>query len=163
MSIAYIGLGSNLGRRAQNIQRAVRLLRKNPAIFVKKISSLYETAPEGPPQPYYVNAVVKLQTKLSPEYLFYELQKIEQMLKRVRSIQNGPRTIDLDILLYDRKKIRTKILTIPHPRMFQRVFVLKPLLELEPRLFTEDHLRSYRDKVRLTLKRIDPAVCALFR
>ena len=137
MSIAYIGLGSNLGDRAGNIGQAIGLLQKN-GINVLKTSAVIETAPVGgPPQNKFLNAVVKVATRLSPVELLDHCQAIEQKLGRVRTVANGPRTIDLDILLYDHLAMDTPQLKIPHPRMFERAFVLEPLKEIEPDLLEE--------------------------
>ena len=137
MSIAYIGLGSNLGDRAGNIGQAIGLLQKN-GIKVLKTSAVIETAPVGgPPQNKFLNAVVKVETRLSPVELLDHCQAIEQKLGRVRTVANGPRTIDLDILLYDHLAMDTPQLKIPHPRMFERAFVLEPLKEIEPDLLEE--------------------------
>lgn len=137
MSIAYIGLGSNLGDRACYIKSAVAALREKGASVLKQ-STIIETNPAGgPPQNKFLNAVVKISTGLSPLELFSLCQSIEKDLGRVRGVVNGPRTVDLDILLYDRLVIDTPQLKIPHPRMFTRAFVLEPLKEIEPRLLEE--------------------------
>jgi 2-amino-4-hydroxy-6-hydroxymethyldihydropteridine diphosphokinase len=136
VAIAYICLGSNLGRKKANIRRAVKLLNKNRDIKILKISSLYETEPVGyVKQDWFVNAVLKAETNLSPRQLLSVLKNVEKKLKRKRRfIKWGPRTIDLDILLYDNLRLKTKDLVIPHPEMNKRAFVLIPLLELEPNL-----------------------------
>ena len=129
MSIVYVGIGSNLGQREENIQKAISLLGKQNKIL--KISTIIETDPVGgPPQGKFLNAVVKMETALEPLDLLKVLQNIEQQLGRVRTIPNAARTIDLDILLYDKISMQTPELTIPHPRMFEREFVLKPLKEI---------------------------------
>lgn len=133
---SYIALGSNLGDRHFNINKAIEYLKANQNIRVEKVSSIIETEPQGgPPQGKFLNAVVKIKTSLSCEELLRFLQDIENKLGRKRSIKNGPRTIDLDILLYGNKKIDEEDLKIPHPKMFERDFVLKPLLEIEPDIF----------------------------
>ena len=137
MSIAYIGLGSNLGDRAGNIGQAIGLLQKK-GIKVLKTSAVIETAPVGgPPQNKFLNADGKVATRLSPVELLEHCRFVEQKLGRVRTVINGPRTMDLDILLYDRLTIDTPQLQIPHPRMFERAFVLDPLREIEPGLLEE--------------------------
>jgi len=137
LSIAYIGLGSNLGDRACYIRNAVALLEQGGA-SVLKMSAVTETDPVGgPPQHKFLNAVVKVETRLSPVELLDHCQAIEQKLGRVRTVANGPRTIDLDILLYDHLAMDTPQLKIPHPRMFERAFVLEPLKEIEPDLLEE--------------------------
>lgn len=146
MSIAYIGLGSSLGDRAGYIQSAVASLQEKGALVLKQ-STIIETDPVGgPPQDKFLNAVVKVETKLSPSELLSTCQAIERQLGRVREVPNGPRTIDLDILLYDRLTIDTPQLQIPHPRMFERAFVLEPLREIEPGLLEES--LNARHKVR---------------
>ena len=131
----FIGVGSNLGDREGTIKKAVSFLADNPLIDVEKISSLIETEPIGvPPQPTYLNGVIKLRTYLSPVKLLCILQSLELTLGRTRMIKNGPRTIDLDILLYGNEMIDTPLLKIPHPRMREREFVLKPLAEIAPEI-----------------------------
>lgn len=135
MEVVYIGIGSNLGNRKKNIEKAIELLKKVKGIKVLKVSSIIETEPlGGPPQQKYLNGVIKLITELEPLELLKVLQKIENRLGRIRKEKNGPRTIDLDILLYGEKLIDEPNLKIPHPRMFEREFVLKPLFEIEPKL-----------------------------
>ena len=128
---AYIGIGSNLTDRKANIKKAMELVRSIKGINVERTSSIYETEPAGGPlQGKYLNGVFEIKTILDPVKLLDELQKIEDRLGRRREMKNGPRTIDLDILLFGRKKINTKTLKIPHPRMQKREFVLKGLREL---------------------------------
>jgi 2-amino-4-hydroxy-6-hydroxymethyldihydropteridine diphosphokinase len=130
-SIAYIGLGSNLGDREKNIKSAVGLLKKTKEIKVNKVSSLYETEPRGyKEQGKFLNGALELETSLSPSELLRVLQGIEGKLGRRRVIKWGPRTIDLDILLYDDLEINEKNLKIPHPQMLRRDFVLIPLKEI---------------------------------
>jgi len=150
--ICYIGLGSNLGNRQANINKAIEYLKSNSQIKIEKISSIIETEPQGgPPQGKFLNAVVKIKTSLAPQDLLRFLQDIEAKLGRTRLIRNGPRTIDLDILLYDNKVIDEPNLEVPHPRMFERDFVLKPLLEIEPDIFDRlEALKPYRDKLKFS-------------
>jgi 2-amino-4-hydroxy-6-hydroxymethyldihydropteridine diphosphokinase len=130
--IAYIGLGSNRGDRIGTCRRALELL--NRAGSVVKVSSFYCTEPVGyEQQEEFVNAVAKLETGLSPGGLLAACRAIENELGRVRLIRWGPRTIDLDILLYGNDVIETPDLTIPHPQMDVRGFVLVPLNEIAPR------------------------------
>ena len=137
MATVYLGLGSNLGDRQKNIREAVSSLQKN-AVAIEKISTIIETKPVGgPPQDKYLNAVIKCQTDLSPIQLLTVIQKIEKNLGRQRAIVNGPRTIDIDILLYGRLRISSAQLLIPHPRMSSRDFVMLPLKEIEPKLAEE--------------------------
>ncbi len=132
---AYIGIGSNLGDRLSHINSAIKELGNTPEIAIEKISSLIETEPVGgPAQGKFLNGVIKIETKLSPRKLLYALQNIENKLKRIRTVKNGPRTIDLDILLYGSETVAEDDLMIPHPRMFEREFVMRPLLEIEPEI-----------------------------
>ena len=134
MAIVYIGIGTNLGNRQKNIDEAQRLLEENQ-IHILKSSRIIETDPiGGPKQNKFLNAVIKAETNLAPFELLHTLQSIEKKLGRVKTVINGPRVIDLDILLYDQKKMNTQELTIPHPRMFARDFVMIPLSEIEPNL-----------------------------
>lgn len=130
---AFIGLGSNLGERTENIKEAITRLKNTPGITLCNASSLIETEPlGGPPQPKYLNGVIKIETDLSARMLLDRLQEIERALGRKRTIKNGPRTIDLDILLYGEEAIDEPDLKIPHPRMFEREFVMQPFLEIAP-------------------------------
>ena len=143
----FIGIGSNLGDREKNIKKALEYLEKNPHIKIEKISSIIETEPWGyTPQPKYLNGVIKIKTDLSPLDLLKFLQEVEERLGRERKIKYGPRTIDLDILLYDDKIINSAQLKIPHPRMWEREFVLKPLLEIEPEI--EKKLKEFEEKIK---------------
>jgi 2-amino-4-hydroxy-6-hydroxymethyldihydropteridine diphosphokinase len=133
---AYIALGSNLGDRREYLDRALQALRERPGIVVKQVSSYYETAPVGGPpgQGDFLNATAELQTELEPEELLRALLEIEQRLGRVRQARHGPRTIDLDLLLYD-DLVRSEMdLIVPHPHMHERLFVLQPLAEIAPNL-----------------------------
>jgi 2-amino-4-hydroxy-6-hydroxymethyldihydropteridine diphosphokinase len=130
---AYLGLGSNLGDRAGSIRRALELLAK--VITVTAVSSLYETAPWGlQEQPSFLNAACEISTVLDPHALLHETQRIEAALGRERLQRWGPRTLDLDILLYDDRIVETEALTIPHPLLAERAFVLVPLAEIAPGL-----------------------------
>lgn len=127
----YLGLGSNLGRRQQNIASGLERLRTLSSSLVS--SSLYETAPVGVTfQPSFVNAVCRIWTILSPFDLMHEIRRIQQIGGSHRPILNGPRELDIDILLYGNLVIDTPHLTIPHPRMTEREFVLRPLAEIAP-------------------------------
>lgn len=126
---SFIGLGSNVGDREKNLHVALEALRKIAEI--KKISSLYETEPmEYKDQEWFLNMAVEITTRLKPRDLLKHLQQIEQSLGRVRELRYGPRTIDLDILLYGDIVMREKNLAIPHLRMHERAFVLVPLCEI---------------------------------
>lgn len=132
MEICYIGIGSNLGDRRKNIMSAVKKIKSLKNTEVIKVSKIIETEPVGGPrgQGKYLNGALKIKTTLSPEILLKELKRIEIEIGRTKSVRNAPRVIDLDILLYGDKIIRTKELVIPHPRWFARDFVLKPLSEI---------------------------------
>ena len=131
MVTSYIGIGSNLGDRQGNINKAMSYLKDSDDIEVTKVSSIYETEPiGGPPQGKFLNGVIEIETLLSPLDLLDRLLKIEMKLGRVRSRKNGPRTIDLDILLYSDTQINNERLTIPHPHMQEREFVLRGLREI---------------------------------
>ena len=133
MFICYIGLGSNLGDRALNIRLAIERIRQLNETKVTKISSIIETLPVGgPPQEKFLNAAIEIQTSLPAGELLTHLQRIEAELGRVRTVKDGPRTIDLDILFYADKQINGKDLIVPHPRIKEREFVLAPLREIAP-------------------------------
>ena len=127
----YIGIGSNLGDRRKYIENAIQKLNETKGIEVKKVSSIYETDPlSGPIQGKYLNGVIEIETEIEPRELLTRLLDIEIQLGRKRTVKNGPRTIDLDILLFGDKKIDEPGLKIPHPRMQRREFVMKPLKEI---------------------------------
>ena len=129
----FIGLGSNLGDRQRHIEDAIERLRNVPGVAVVRVSSLIETTPVGgAPQGNYLNGVVEIETTLWPRKLLKRLQEIENALGRVRAERWGPRTIDLDILLCGDEIVREPELTIPHPLMHERAFVLGPLAEIAP-------------------------------
>lgn len=133
--VSYIGVGSNLNEPTKNIERAKELLLSNTGINFIKSSSLYETSPWGlEDQPNFVNAAWQIETELTPTELFIILKKIESSLGRKRCIRYGPRIIDLDILFYDNLIYQDLNLTIPHPKLQERSFVLFPLCELSPDL-----------------------------
>ena len=133
---AYIGLGSNQGDRELNLLRAVSETGKLPSSRVTGLSPFYETSPVGvTDQPSFYNAVLRLSTRLSPLELLNSLMNIENnIFKRKRTVRWGPRPIDLDLLLYGDQIMETDALTIPHPRMAERRFVLQPLSVLAPEL-----------------------------
>ena len=134
MTIAHIGVGSNVGDRAKFCRRAIDELRHNPSIEVDAVSSLYETSPVGgPPQRSFVNLVCQTTVELEARGLLEACKNIEQHLGREpNDIKWGPRVVDLDILTFGDDKIVEPDLEIPHPRMTQRRFVLVPLLEIDP-------------------------------
>jgi 2-amino-4-hydroxy-6-hydroxymethyldihydropteridine diphosphokinase len=132
MSIAYIGIGSNLGNRQKNCLRAIKLIEKN-GIVIRKLSSMYETEPWGiKDQPHFLNMAIEIETHLNPEELLKILKNIENKIGRRKSYRWGPRSIDLDILLFDNLILKEDNLEIPHPLMHKRNFVLLPLSEIAP-------------------------------
>ena len=131
--IAYLGLGSNLGDRLDSLQRAVDLLGDEAGIALTRCSRVWETDPVGgPPQPDFLNVVVRAQVDLLPLDLLAACQRVEAALGRVRAVRWGPRTVDIDVLLIADRAIDEPELVVPHPRLHERAFVLMPLLELEP-------------------------------
>ena len=134
LKTAYLALGSNLGDREQHLDNAIEALATRSIEVVRK-SSIYETAPMLlEDQPWFLNQVLEIKTSLFPRQLLHATQDVEHQLGRKRTIANGPRVIDLDILLYGRVIMSSGELTIPHPRLAERRFVLEPLAELVPRL-----------------------------
>lgn len=133
--VVYLALGANLGQREKNIAAALNALQHTKGVSVEAVSSLYETDPVGgpPDQPRFMNAAAKLSTDLAPERLLAVLQQIEFSLGRRRGERWGPREIDLDILLYDNLVTSEDGLTIPHPLMHERRFVMEPLAEIAPK------------------------------
>ena len=130
MAEVYIALGSNMDDPHRQLDLALESLSQDPQITLAALSERYQTPAIGPSQPDYINAVAQLQTPLSPESLLHRLQAIETQQHRVRTLRWGPRTLDLDILLYDNLQQDTARLTIPHPRMHERAFVLLPLADI---------------------------------
>jgi 2-amino-4-hydroxy-6-hydroxymethyldihydropteridine diphosphokinase len=151
--VAYIALGANLGNAAQTVRDAIQAINDLPQVQVTKQSSLYKTAaleslPGAPQSPDYINAVVEIICHQPAHLLLEQLQKIEQKAGRNRPYLNAPRTLDLDILLYCDESgdahIQTETLTIPHPRMWQRAFVLVPLAEIAPGLVSVERMDQVR-------------------
>jgi 2-amino-4-hydroxy-6-hydroxymethyldihydropteridine diphosphokinase len=135
MAIAFVGIGSNLGDREAHVRRALELLAAEQGIDVVGVSELRETEPVGPvEQGPFVNGAVRLATELSPRQLLERLLAIEQRLGRVRKERFGPRTIDLDLLVYGHEVIDEPGLIVPHPRLHERRFALEPLADLAPDL-----------------------------
>ncbi|HVE51654.1 MAG TPA: 2-amino-4-hydroxy-6-hydroxymethyldihydropteridine diphosphokinase [Casimicrobiaceae bacterium] len=136
MALAYIGFGSNLGHPRRQIGRAVRALRRLPRSRLVCLSPNYCTAPIGgdASQPDYINAVAIVATALAPRALLARLLAIErkQRRKRIAGDRNAPRTLDCDLLLFGARRLRTHALTLPHPRMHERAFVLRPLSDIAP-------------------------------
>ncbi len=135
MSLAYVALGANLGDPAATVRAAFAALSNLPDSRLLRTSSLYRTAPVGlADQPEFINAAVALETRLAPEALLDTLFDIEARFGRIRAERNGPRTLDLDLLLYDDQTLGLPRLTLPHPRLHLRAFVLYPLAEIAPSL-----------------------------
>jgi 2-amino-4-hydroxy-6-hydroxymethyldihydropteridine diphosphokinase len=135
MNTAYIALGANLGDPAATVRAAFAALANLPESRIVHSSSLYRTAPVGiTEQPEFINAVAQLETTLAPESLLDALIDIEQRFGRIRADKNGPRTLDLDLLLYNDQFLELPRLTLPHPRLHLRAFVLCPLAEISPQL-----------------------------
>jgi len=128
--VAFLALGSNLGDRLANLQRAADLLAGIEGVEVRRSSRVYETEPVGPPQPEYLNVVLEVRTSLDPGGLLAACLGIEDAMGRVRRERWGPRTVDVDVLTFGDQDVDEPELTIPHPRMHERGFVLVPLLEL---------------------------------
>lgn len=131
---AYIGIGANLGDRQAQVDAAVAFLAAGPQTRLVRLSRVRETAPVGPPQPAYLNAVAEIETPLAPRALLDLLLDYEAQAGRVRRERWGPRLIDLDILLVGDEVVDTPGLTVPHPELARRRFVLEPLVELAPEL-----------------------------
>ena len=154
-TLAYVGLGSNLAHPRRRIARALQSLARLPATRVVRVSRNYLTAPLGASdaQPDYVNAVAALATRLPPRALLAQLQAIERRQKRRRTAdtpRNAARTLDLDLLLYGDRRMQSATLTIPHPRMHQRAFVVRPLVDIAPavRIPSKGLARSFQRSLR---------------
>jgi 2-amino-4-hydroxy-6-hydroxymethyldihydropteridine diphosphokinase len=140
----YLALGSNLGDRVQNLKAAITAL--PPQMVLKAKSNIYETLPWGfEDQPKFLNMVLKAETYLGPEPLLKHLKRLEIALGRQPSFRNGPRLIDIDILLYDDLVLNTTNLTIPHPHMHERGFVLLPMMDIAPDLIHPVTKKSVRE------------------
>lgn len=146
MVTAFIGLGSNQGNRIHLIARAIEEIAELPETHVERVSHVYESEPAYLfEQPKFANAVAEIRTQLQSDQLLGYLHDIENELGRVREIENGPRPIDLDILIFGDEEIDTPDLTIPHPRLTERDFVVTPLLEIAPRLHLPSGARIRRE------------------
>lgn len=134
MNTAFIALGANLGEPRRALEKALESIGDLSQTELLSVSSFYRTAPVDSSGPDYVNAVAKVRTSLEPEELLSALFEIERLAHRVRpaGVRNAPRTLDLDLLLYDARTRNTDFLVLPHPRMHERAFVLVPLVEIEP-------------------------------
>ncbi len=160
-SQAFVGLGSNLGDRLGYLRRALQEMALQPGIRVRRVSSVYESEPVGyKEQGWFLNQVAEVETSLDPWQLLRALQGIENRMGRERLFRWGPRVIDLDLLLYEGLVLEEEELTLPHPRMYERNFVLFPLNEIAPGLVhpdgltTAEHLEIYlakspRERIRL--------------
>lgn len=135
MPRVYLGIGGNVGNVKENINEALELLQEGNSLKLQKMSSYYETAPVGyEQQEWFLNIVAEIETQLTPYELLSLCNKVEHELKRERLIRWGPRTIDIDILLFEGFESNEERLTVPHPRMRERAFVIIPLLEIAPDL-----------------------------
>jgi 2-amino-4-hydroxy-6-hydroxymethyldihydropteridine diphosphokinase len=144
--IAYIALGANLGDARAAVCAAMDAIRSLPGVKLLAASSLYSTTPMESTGPDYINAVVKVSSSLPSYSLLSLLQKIEHAAQRERPYRNAPRTLDLDLLLYGSARIDSNVLTVPHPRMWQRAFVLLPLREIAPELVSAAALLAVADQ-----------------
>jgi 2-amino-4-hydroxy-6-hydroxymethyldihydropteridine diphosphokinase len=144
--LAYVALGANLGDARAQVLAAIEALAGLPDSRVMRVSGLYRTAPFEAKGPDFVNAVVALQIRLSPTELLRQLQKLENAQGRLRPYVNAPRTLDLDILLYGEAHIDLPELQIPHPRMFERAFVLVPLAEIAPQRVSAGQLAAVQSQ-----------------
>lgn len=151
---AYIALGANLGDAVVTVQQAVHALATLPQTRLLRTSSLYRTAPIESSGPDYINAVAEISTTLTPQELLAALQALELAAGRERPYRNAPRTLDLDILLYGDVSIDSPTLTIPHPRMLARAFVLQPLAEIAPQRVSPAALAAVHDQA---IERLPPA------
>jgi 2-amino-4-hydroxy-6-hydroxymethyldihydropteridine diphosphokinase len=131
MAKVYLGLGSNIGDKLSNIRKAINYAKKK--MRVTKISPIYKTEPVGyKKQDWFLNCVIEAKTDSNPSELLAFLKSIEKKLKRKKTFRYGPRTIDIDILFYNNRIIKSKNLQVPHPRMHRRFFVLEPLSKISP-------------------------------
>ena len=141
-ALVYVGLGANLGEREAALRSALAAIGQLPGTRVTRVSPLYGSAPVDAGGPDYLNAVAEVATTLTPEALLQALQAIEQSAGRERPYRNAPRTLDLDILWFGDQVIDTPTLTVPHPRLHERAFVLYPLAELAPALVPAQQLAA---------------------
>jgi 2-amino-4-hydroxy-6-hydroxymethyldihydropteridine diphosphokinase len=143
---AYVAVGANLGEPAQAVRDALVRLSALPDTTVTRQSSLYRTAPLDSSGPEYVNAVAKVQTRMSAPELLARMQEIERDAGRDRPYRNAPRTLDLDLLLFGAGRIDSATLQVPHPRMWQRAFVLVPLAEIAPECVAPELLTAVSEQ-----------------
>jgi 2-amino-4-hydroxy-6-hydroxymethyldihydropteridine diphosphokinase len=144
--LAHIGLGANLGDARAALLAAIDAIAALPALRLTRQSALYGSAPLDAGGDDYVNAVVEVQTTLAPHALLAHLQAIENAAGRARPYRNAPRTLDLDLLLYGQQVVDDAVLVLPHPRMGQRAFVLRPLAEIAPTLVNDAQLQAVADQ-----------------
>lgn len=131
MSRAFVGLGANLGTPREAIEAAIATIASHPGLTLTGTSGLYRSAPLDAQGPDFLNAVIRIESTLDAEHLLTVLQQIEMQAGRERPYPNAPRTLDLDLLLFDEQVMESTVLTLPHPRMHQRAFVLHPLAEID--------------------------------
>lgn len=143
---AYIGLGANLGQAAQTLRWAVAQMAQWPGVQVQAVSDLYRTAPYEAQGPDFINAVAALHTTQTAPELLRQLQALELQAGRERPYRNAPRTLDLDVLLYGDATLHGPQLTVPHPRMFERAFVLVPLAQIAPELVKAAALHDVKNQ-----------------
>lgn len=143
---AFIGLGANLGEPVEALRRALQGLGATPGVWDVRASRLYRSAPVDAGGPWFCNAVAEVRTCLTAPALLTVLQELEQAAGRERPYRNAPRTLDLDLLLYGSGAIASPVLTVPHPRLRQRAFVLLPLHELAPAWVAEADLKAVADQ-----------------
>ncbi len=142
----FVGLGANLGEARQTLDAAVKAIGKLPHTRVLNCSSFYRSAPVDATGPDYINAVLHLETRLNAYEALEAFQTLETMAGRVRPYRNAPRTLDIDLLLFGDASIQSPVLTVPHPRMRERAFVLKPLSELSPQWVSAQDLQSVQSQ-----------------
>lgn len=157
----YVGLGANLGDRGEALLQALHAMAALPQTQLLAVSSLYSSAPVDATGPDYLNAVAALQTQQSPEAFLQALQTLELAAGRERPYRNAPRTLDLDILLWGNAQLDTPALTVPHPRMYERAFVLLPLAQLDASLVRADQLAAVADQRIAVAQDADWAASAL--
>lgn len=148
---AYVALGANLGDAQAAVRQALRDLGTLPQTQLVQASPLYSSAPVQSSGPDYINAVAELRTRLSAHELLAQLQRLEQQAGRERPWHNAPRTLDLDLLLYGELRLEDPVLTLPHPRMTERAFVLRPLADIAPALVSPQQLERV---ARQTIRRL---------
>lgn len=142
----FVGLGANLGDMGNALLQALKAMAQLPHTQLCAVSSLYSSAPVDATGPDYLNAVAQLQTQLPPQAFLQALQTIELAAGRERPYRNAPRTLDLDVLLWGTEQLQTSTLQVPHPRMYERAFVLLPLAELAPDLVQAAQLAAVADQ-----------------